>query len=73
MTRFGLVLWGWYVPYLAYRGEIYQLNTFIVQGQGTATAISYFYFGWTYMAPVLGAIVADSWLGRYKTICLGTM
>ncbi|KAE8143877.1 oligopeptide transporter [Aspergillus pseudotamarii] len=41
-------------------------------GQGIATCISFFYMGWTSLAPVIGAIVADAWIGRYWTIVLGT-
>ncbi|EAW08564.1 putative POT peptide transporter [Aspergillus clavatus NRRL 1] len=41
-------------------------------GQKVATGISYFFVGWCYLAPIFGAIVADSYLGRFKTIFLGT-
>ncbi|GFF81081.1 oligopeptide transporter [Aspergillus lentulus] len=41
-------------------------------GQGVATGINYFFTGWCYMAPILGAVIADSLLGRFWTICLGT-
>ncbi|KAF4251453.1 hypothetical protein CNMCM8980_006726 [Aspergillus fumigatiaffinis] len=42
------------------------------RGQGVATGINYFFTGRCYMAPILGAAVADSLLGRFWTICLGT-
>ncbi|GES59675.1 POT peptide transporter [Aspergillus terreus] len=42
------------------------------KGQGVATGINYFFTGWCYMAPILGAVIADSLLGRFRTICLGT-
>ncbi|EAW14639.1 putative POT oligopeptide transporter [Aspergillus clavatus NRRL 1] len=42
------------------------------KGQGVATGINYFFTGWCYMAPILGAVMADTLLGRYQTICLGT-
>ncbi|PKX89838.1 putative POT peptide transporter [Aspergillus novofumigatus IBT 16806] len=41
-------------------------------GQKVATGISYFFVGWCYLAPIFGAVVADSYLGRFKTIFLGT-
>ncbi|KAF7114453.1 hypothetical protein CNMCM5793_008757 [Aspergillus hiratsukae] len=41
-------------------------------GQKVATGISYFFVGWCYLAPIFGAVVADSYLGRFKTILLGT-
>ncbi|GIJ84823.1 hypothetical protein Asppvi_003674 [Aspergillus pseudoviridinutans] len=31
----------------------------------------YFFVGWCYLAPIFGAVVADSYLGRFKTIFLG--
>ncbi|KAH1445032.1 hypothetical protein KXV53_006970 [Aspergillus fumigatus] len=40
-------------------------------GQKVATGISYFFVGWCYLAPILGAVVADSYLGRFQTIFLG--
>lgn len=39
-------------------------------GQQKATALSYFYNFWCYLTPLLGAAVADQWLGRYKTILI---
>ncbi|OJJ39933.1 hypothetical protein ASPWEDRAFT_151477 [Aspergillus wentii DTO 134E9] len=42
------------------------------KGQTVATGISYFFVGWSYFAPILGAIAADSYFGRYKTIALAT-
>ncbi|KAL7272746.1 peptide transporter ptr2 [Rhizina undulata] len=37
-------------------------------GQSTATALQYFWQFWCYVTPVFGAIVADQYLGKYKTI-----
>uniref|UniRef100_A0A060TA77 ARAD1C43318p n=1 Tax=Blastobotrys adeninivorans TaxID=409370 RepID=A0A060TA77_BLAAD len=39
-------------------------------GQQTATALSYFFQFWCYVTPIIGAIVADGYLGKYKTIFL---
>ncbi|KAE8381992.1 POT peptide transporter [Aspergillus bertholletiae] len=41
-------------------------------GQTVATSINYIFVGWCYLSPVLMAIIADSVLGRFKTIVLGT-
>ncbi|PKY04657.1 POT peptide transporter [Aspergillus campestris IBT 28561] len=41
-------------------------------GQTAATGINYFFVCWCYMAPILGAVVADTFLGRFKTIVLAT-
>ncbi|CAK7274676.1 hypothetical protein SEPCBS119000_006294 [Sporothrix epigloea] len=37
-------------------------------GQRTATAITTFNVFWQYLTPLLGAYIADSYLGRYRTI-----
>lgn len=42
-------------------------------GQSSATALSYFFQFWCYVTPILGAIVADAWLGRYKAIMAFSM
>lgn len=39
-------------------------------GQSSATALSYFFQFWCYVTPIIGAIVADAWLGRYHAIML---
>ncbi|RAQ51109.1 POT peptide transporter [Aspergillus flavus] len=41
-------------------------------GQTLATSINYIFIAWCYLSPVLMAIIADSLLGRFKTIVLGT-
>ncbi|KAK7977190.1 hypothetical protein PG996_003262 [Apiospora saccharicola] len=43
------------------------------QGQATATALGYFFQFWCYMTPIVGAVVADSYLGRFKTIFSGAV
>lgn len=39
-------------------------------GQSTATALAYFFQFWCYVTPVLGAVLADQYWGKYKTICV---
>ncbi|CAK7270214.1 hypothetical protein SEPCBS57363_003992 [Sporothrix epigloea] len=39
-------------------------------GQRTATAITTFNVFWQYLTPLLGAYVADSYFGRYRTIAM---
>ncbi|KAF7722241.1 peptide transporter ptr2 [Apophysomyces ossiformis] len=38
------------------------------RGQVTATALTTFFSFWCYVTPILGAIIADQYLGKYKTI-----
>jgi POT family proton-dependent oligopeptide transporter len=40
------------------------------QGHQTATAMGTFFQFWCYVTPILGAIIADQYLGKYKTIVL---
>ncbi|KAF9540508.1 peptide transporter ptr2 [Mortierella hygrophila] len=42
----------------------------IGKGQQTATALNYFFQFFCYVTPIFGAIVADQYLGKYKTICV---
>ncbi|CAK7216883.1 hypothetical protein SCUCBS95973_002961 [Sporothrix curviconia] len=42
-------------------------------GQATATAITTFNVFWQYVTPLLGAYVADSYLGRYRTIAMALL
>ncbi len=37
-------------------------------GQSSATALSYFFQFWCYLTPIFGAFIADTYLGKYKTI-----
>lgn len=39
-------------------------------GQSTATGLQYFWNFWSYVSPLIGAIVADQYMGRYNTILL---
>ncbi|KAB8069536.1 POT family-domain-containing protein [Aspergillus leporis] len=43
------------------------------KGQATATAIGYFFQCWCFLMPILGAVIADCYLGRVKTILLGSI
>ncbi|KAI8388761.1 POT family-domain-containing protein [Radiomyces spectabilis] len=40
------------------------------RGQQTATALTTFFQFWCYITPVIGAIIADQYLGKYRTIVL---
>jgi dipeptide/tripeptide permease len=40
------------------------------RGQQTATALTTFFQFWCYITPIIGAIVADQYLGKYRTILL---
>ncbi|KAI7864912.1 POT family-domain-containing protein [Spinellus fusiger] len=40
------------------------------RGQQTATALTTFFQFWCYVTPIIGAIIADQYLGKYKTILL---
>ena len=39
-------------------------------GQSTATTIYNAFFFFSYLTPLPFAIVSDTWLGRYKTLCV---
>ncbi|KAJ1723741.1 peptide transporter ptr2, partial [Coemansia biformis] len=40
------------------------------RGKQTATALGNFFQFWCYITPILGAIIADQYLGKYKTILI---
>lgn len=40
------------------------------RGQQTATALTTFFTFWCYITPIIGAVVADQYLGKYRTIVL---
>lgn len=42
-------------------------------GQSTATGLQYFWNFWCYCSPLIGAVVADQYMGRYNTIMLFAM
>ncbi|KAJ8097980.1 POT family-domain-containing protein [Lipomyces tetrasporus] len=37
-------------------------------GQSKASALNYFFQFWSYVTPILGAVIADQYWGKYKTI-----
>lgn len=39
-------------------------------GQSTATSISNSFFVFSFLTPMLFAIISDVWLGRYKTLVI---
>ncbi|KAG7094844.1 hypothetical protein E1B28_005653 [Marasmius oreades] len=43
------------------------------RGQQTSTGLSTFYQFWCYVTPLLGAYIADTYLGRYNTICVAVV
>lgn len=43
------------------------------KGQAIAFALTTFNSFWAYVMPIFGAVVADTWLGRYKAICVFTV
>ncbi|KAK7203538.1 putative MFS peptide transporter [Myxozyma melibiosi] len=39
-------------------------------GQSRASALNYFFQFWCYVTPIVGAVVADQYLGKFKTISI---
>lgn len=39
-------------------------------GQSTATNIYNAFFFFSYLSPLPFAIISDTWLGRYRTLCI---
>ncbi|KAF8621776.1 hypothetical protein AX15_007512 [Amanita polypyramis BW_CC] len=42
-------------------------------GQRASTGLTTFYQFWCYVTPLLGAYIADTYLGRYKTVCIAVL
>ncbi|TFK37850.1 POT family-domain-containing protein [Crucibulum laeve] len=42
-------------------------------GQQASTGLTTFYQFWCYVTPLLGAYIADTYLGRFNTICIAVM
>ncbi|KAJ1799343.1 peptide transporter ptr2 [Coemansia sp. RSA 2399] len=42
----------------------------IAGGQHMATGLGNFFQFWCYLTPILGAVIADQWLGKFKTILI---
>ncbi|KIM60959.1 hypothetical protein SCLCIDRAFT_123160 [Scleroderma citrinum Foug A] len=40
------------------------------KGQRTSTGLTTFYQFWLYVTPIAGAYIADTYWGRYKTVCV---
>ncbi|CAO1635007.1 unnamed protein product [Parajaminaea phylloscopi] len=47
-----------------------RLSGALGKGQRAATGLTTFNSFWVYVTPVIGAYIADAYLGRFKTICL---
>ncbi|ODQ49734.1 di/tri peptide transporter 2 [Saitoella complicata NRRL Y-17804] len=58
-----------YIQFPYNNGDLKQPGA-IGLGQQGATALSQFFQFWCYVTPILGAIVADQYIGKYKTISL---
>ncbi|KAJ1915669.1 peptide transporter ptr2 [Mycoemilia scoparia] len=55
-------------PYRPGAKGVHQQPGAIGGGQQKATALSNFFMFWCYLTPILGAIIADQFLGKFKTI-----
>ncbi|PWW72590.1 PTR2-domain-containing protein [Tuber magnatum] len=67
-TFYGLT--GPFQNYMQNRRDDPRLPGALGLGQSAATGLQYFFLFWCYITPLLGAIVADAWLGRYNAIVL---
>ncbi|CAG9810831.1 unnamed protein product [Chironomus riparius] len=47
------------------------LNTKLGLSEGTSTAIYHYFYFASYFFAIIGAIVADNWFGRFKTLLVG--
>ncbi|KAJ2159573.1 peptide transporter ptr2 [Coemansia sp. RSA 552] len=67
-TYYGVT--GPFQNYIQYPRDSQSRPGAIGGGQHLATGLSNFFQFWCYLTPILGAIVADQWLGKFKTILL---
>ncbi|OLL22605.1 putative peptide transporter ptr2 [Neolecta irregularis DAH-3] len=66
-TYYGLV--GVLQNYVQYKPDS-KIPGGLGRGQQSATALGNFFTFWCYVTPIIGAVIADQYLGKYKTICL---
>ncbi|KAK9474807.1 POT family-domain-containing protein [Dipodascopsis tothii] len=65
-TYYGLT--GPFMNYMQYKSTDPLHPGAIGWGQSRASALNYFFQFWCYVTPILGAVIADQYWGKYKTI-----